>query len=125
MVTRATPEPKLSQYRSLRHLVDRMEGELRRLELWETASPDRTALSSEEPFSYDTLMFHQWLQWMFIPRMRQILMGHGDLPRESDIFPYALDCLRQFRDDPNELLFLIKTFDELIGHAEDNPPLLQ
>ena len=109
----------------MRHVVDRMEDELRRLNLWESTSPDQHALNSQEPFSYDTLMFHQWLQWLFIPRMRRILMGHGELPGDSDIFPYALDSLRQFSEDPNALLFLIKTFDELISRGDDNPPVLQ
>ena len=75
------------------------------------------ALASEQPFSYDTMMFHQWLQWLFIPRMRAILAGHGHLPRESAILPYAADCLSSYDQAPDELLFLIQTFDELISGA--------
>ena len=47
--------------------------------------------------------------------MRTILAGHGHLPTESAIFPYATDCLRECAEHPDELLFLIQTFDELIS----------
>ena len=109
------PQSVLARYRALRVIVDRVELELRRIDLWEDAPPASAALTSREPFSYDTLMFHQWLQWQFIPRMRRILAGHGGLPRASAILPYASDCMQRYRKrDVKELLFLIESFDELI-----------
>lgn len=109
----------IDHYRTLRRVVNGIEQQLHRIDLWEAEPPPREALASEQPFSYDTMLFHQWLQWLFIPRMRAILAGHGHLPTESAIFPYATDCLRDsLRDrdqDADELLFLIQTFDELIS----------
>ena len=110
----------VDRYRALRGIVAKIEIELKTLELWESAPPEASALSSALPFSYDTLDFHQWLQWQFLPKMRRILMGHGPLPESSQIFPYALDCLRDSERDPNELLFLLRSFDELIS-GEDLP----
>lgn len=111
----------VDQYRSLRHIVAQIEVELKTLQLWETSPPAADALASTEPFSLDTLDFHQWLQWLFLPKMQRILMGHGQLPAASQIFPYALDCLRDSDRDPNELLFLLRSFDELI--SGDNVPM--
>jgi len=105
----------VDQYRSLRYIVAQIEVELKTLQLWETAPPAADALASTEPFSVDTLDFHQWLQWQFLPKMRRILLGHGQLPATSQIFPYAVDCLRDSDLNPNELLFLLRSFDELIS----------
>ena len=105
----------IDHYRALRRVVNGIEQQLHRTDLWEADPPSDEALSSEQPFSYDTMLFHQWLQWLFIPRMRTILAGHGHLPTESAIFPYATDCLAECCKDPGELLFLIQTFDELIS----------
>ena len=114
----AVTQSVLARYRALRVIVDRVELELRRIDLWEDAPPTSDALTSREPFSYDTLMFHQWLQWQFIPRMRRILAGHGALPSTSAILPYAQDSMQRYRErDVSELLFLIGSFDELISEG--------
>ena len=111
-------ETQLARYRTLRRVVGNIESELRRLTLWERSRPHPAALESTTPFCYDTLTFHQWLQWLFIPRMERILAGHGGLPAESNIFPYAVDTLRHLGPDADELLFLVKTFDELIAQDD-------
>ena len=109
----------VDQYRSLRQILVKIEAELKWLELWEAEPPPPAALASALPFCYDTLGLHQWLQWRFLPKMHRILLGHGSLPAESAIFPYALDCFRESEQDPNELLFLLRSFDELLSGKED------
>jgi uncharacterized protein YqcC (DUF446 family) len=106
-------------------VVDRIEREMRRIDLWEGERPAPSRLGSPQPFCFDTLRFHQWLQWLFLPRMRRILAagGHG-MPEASAIHPYADECLRECPQDTEELLFLIRTFDDLIsdGAAQDGGP---
>jgi uncharacterized protein YqcC (DUF446 family) len=111
----AAAPPTVDQYRALRHVVAQIEVELKNLQLWEPAPPPADTLTSTVPFSVDTLDFHQWLQWQFLPKMRRILLGHGQLPDSSQIFPYALDCFLESERDSNELLFLLRSFDELIS----------
>lgn len=113
----------VDQYRSLRDILAQIEAELKGSKLWETQPPSAAALASTLPFCCDTLSLNQWLQWLFLPKMQRILLGHGTLPRESRIFPYALDCLRDSAQDPNELLFLLRSFDEVVsGEQEDSMP---
>jgi uncharacterized protein YqcC (DUF446 family) len=52
-------------------LID-IEAELRRLNLWQSEPPSAAALASTEPFCIDTLRFEQWLQFIFLPRMRAL-----------------------------------------------------
>ena len=64
-------------------------------------------------------MFHQWLQWQFMPRMSEVLDGNEQWPEDSAIYPYAEECLSGRSDDVRELLFLIGTLDELISGRHD------
>ncbi|MGI9330350.1 MAG: YqcC family protein, partial [Gammaproteobacteria bacterium] len=66
-------------------------------------------------------MFHQWLQWQFLPRMSAALDGHELWPSDSAIYPYAEECLAGRAGDVRELLFLIETLDELICGAGATP----
>lgn len=81
---------------------------------WEKKQPPTTSLASSEPFCLDTLNFEQWLQWILLPRMKQILEHRKPLPTRSAITEYAEECLQ--KSDPRmvKLLALIKRFDDLI-----------
>ena len=103
--------------RALIAVVDALEAELRRMQLWEPEPPSDTQLASTQPFCFDTLALSQWLQWFLIPRMRHILAGEGSLPSRSAIRPYAEDCFEHL-DDPSALLLLIERFDRLIRGGE-------
>jgi uncharacterized protein YqcC (DUF446 family) len=94
-------------------VVDGLEAELRRMQLWEHEPPSARRLASTQPFCVDTLELSQWLQWLLIPRMRAIFAGEGSLPTRSAIHPYAEDCFEHL-DDPRPLLVLIERFDGLI-----------
>ena len=100
--------------RALSVVVDALENALRRMRLWEHESPDAVRLASTQPFSFDTLLSHQWLQWQLIPRMRQILDDGGALPTARAIHPYAEECGAELGEDRAELLFLISHLDSLI-----------
>jgi uncharacterized protein YqcC (DUF446 family) len=108
----AAPRPD-ERERALVAVVDALEAELRRLELWEVEPPSAARLASTQPFAVDTLAFSQWLQWLLIPRMRQIFAGEGTLPTRSAIHPYAEECVDHVAD-ASRLLLLIERFDGLI-----------
>jgi len=87
---------------------------MRRLGLWTREPPRPEALASRQPFCYDTLAFEQWLQWVFIPRMKRILEQGLELPQDSDIRPLAEEVFSRYSADTSALLGLIRAFDELI-----------
>ena len=106
---------------TLTSITDSIEHELRRLDLWSEHAPGDQALASAEPFCYDTLNFSQWVQWIFLPRVRELLETQGELPPRSNIFAYAEEAMRNSPHDADQLLFLIKTFDELVAAAGGAP----
>ena len=119
MVTGSTPTAQ--QRCAVAEVLARLRAELQRLNLWEVSPPAADRLASVQPFSWDTLLFSEWLQWQFVPRMSAALDGQGLWPSDSAIYPYAEECLASRADDVRELLFLIQTLDELICGAEAMP----
>ena len=91
-----------------------VEASLRTHGKWDDHKPDAHALNSQVPFCMDTLSFEQWLQWIFLPRMKNTIEETKPLPAKSGIFEYAEECLH--KDDPStgNLLKLLKRFDDLI-----------
>ena len=91
-----------------------VEATLRTSGKWEASCPPAEDLVSPEPFCLDTLRFEQWLQWVFLPRMKQILEQNRPLPEKSGIFVYAQESLPKLDPPSDNLLALITRFDELI-----------
>ncbi len=91
-----------------------LEAEMRALDWWEEEKPPANALASQQPFSVDQLAFEQWLQWIFLPRMKDIIETGQSLPAQSGIFAYAEECLRHHGNQSAHLLALLKRFDELV-----------
>lgn len=92
-------------------LLRQMEQELRRLQLWEDEAPAEEDLASTLPFAHDRLEFHQWLQWILLPRMRQLCRGSGPLPTSSGIAPMAEVQLAPWGADAGTLLGLLRELD--------------
>lgn len=66
-----------------------IECELRRVRLWQEQAPSQEALASEQPFAVDTLAFHEWLQFILLPRMHHLVEGRLPLPESCAITPMA------------------------------------
>jgi len=95
-----------------------IEQEMRHLGLWEKTPPPDEALASLVPFCYDTLKFEQWLQWVFLPKMKQALEKEIDFPASSNIASLAEMCFQEMPSyDTRRLLKLLGEFDETINAA--------
>ncbi|MDV6251451.1 YqcC family protein [Vibrio sp. EA2] len=96
----------------LAELLHQLEAQLHKHQLWQQTMPSPQALQSVEPFAIDTLHPHEWLQWVFIARMRILLESNQPLPRGFSMEPYFSEAWKQ---EPQyaELLVTIRTIDEL------------
>lgn len=90
-----------------------IERELRLLGWWEELPPAPEQLASQEPFCVDTLDFHQWLQWIFLVRMKGILEQGLPLPSASGILAMA-EMAWQARPETAALRQQLEAFDALI-----------
>lgn len=95
-------------------LLDRIEEELRRLDLWESAPPPDRAFESPNPFCFDSMSVPQWLQWVFIPRMREVLAMGVPLAAACGVAPALEVYLMDTGTEGGELVALLEEFDALM-----------
>ena len=94
-----------------------IERELRLMGGWSVTAPDARALASCEPFCVDTLAFDQWLQWVFLPRMKIILETGEALPAVSGVLAMAEMVYSKREGHTAALLAALARFDRLISDA--------
>lgn len=92
-----------------------LEQELRVLELWAAAPPAPAALASREPFCVDTLPFEGWLQWVFIPRMAQIIEAEGNVPAGCNIQPMGEEAFAHLGGRAAGLVEILGRVDRAAG----------
>lgn len=95
-----------------------IEDELRRLGRWGNDKPPAEAFESEAAFFSDRMAFEEWLQWVLLPRVREICAEHGEFPAGSQLGAYAV---RQFDGDDatGELVLRLASLDQLIERGND------
>lgn len=103
----------------LLQLLQSLETELRSQGRWEDRSPPAGALNSKQPFAIDTLDFDQWLQWVLLPRMNELLARQLPLPSDCAMGPMAEEVYGT--EDPGgaRITMLINQIDTLINAAGD------
>ena len=95
-------------------LID-IEAQLRRLGLWDKIPPSSQALASTQPFCVDTLSLPQWLQFVFLPIIRELLESEQPLPDRCGIAPMAEEFFRDSDLAIAELLMSLVKIDELLS----------
>ncbi|HER35418.1 MAG TPA: YqcC family protein [Halothiobacillaceae bacterium] len=96
--------------------LDRIALEMQRAGLWSDTRPSHQALSSPNPFCFDTLAFEEWLQWKFLPQMRELLAQYGTPPENCSMAPLAEHQFAELDEDTGCLLAEITEFDNLAWH---------
>lgn len=94
-----------------------IERELRVQGWWQVQPPSEQALASQEPFCVDSMAFEQWLQWVFLPRMKHMLESGAALPCVSGIQPMAEQVYGERSAQARALVLLLGEFDRLISGA--------
>jgi uncharacterized protein YqcC (DUF446 family) len=95
-------------------LID-VEAEMRNLSCWGSVPPPAQALRSEQPFAVDTLNLMQWLQFIFIPKMRFLIEQQQELPGACGIAPMAEEYFRGQRLAVKGLLAALQRMDALLS----------
>ena len=87
---------------------------------WGDASPDDAALASIEPFCVDTLRFSEWLQWVYIPKMRAYIAENAALPARSGLLPIAEETWKDSDKNTDGLLLVMRALDALVNGDTDS-----
>ncbi|MEH6515984.1 MAG: YqcC family protein [Halioglobus sp.] len=98
-------------------LID-IEAQLRQLGQWGKIPPSEQALVSDQPFCVDTLTLPQWLQFIFLPAIYQILESDQSLPQRCGIVPIAEEYFRGTGLPSDALLQALGRIDELLTESD-------
>lgn len=102
----------------LLQLLNELEAELCRLQLWQVDKPNIEALSSVVPFALDTLSFPQWLQFIFIDKLTQLLKLSLPLPKSISVLPMAEEYFKSQSIDSIKIVHIIAHIDRLLSEKE-------
>ncbi len=95
----------------LLHQLNQIEDQLKLASLWSAQAPAKKQLQSALPFSVDTLTPEEWLQWIFIPQIRDKLQS-GEALMQMNITPYFVQCWG-YSPQKKALLSAIYQFEQL------------
>ena len=91
--------------------ADQTESEMRSIGFWQTASLRPEQMHFKQAFAMDTMTFVQWLQFIFIPRVREAIASN-EFPTSSSV---GAQAVREFDGDADadRLVTLLSEFDSL------------
>lgn len=101
----------------IKQALANLANELDTIGLWTKQPPTLAQLSSQEPFCVDTMPFEQWLQWLFIPKLEQLVSAehfHG-MAHHSDIHTMATYVFKDYTQDTKKSCEIIKDIDALLN----------
>jgi uncharacterized protein YqcC (DUF446 family) len=99
--------------------IDEIEAEMRRMGVWQSQPLTPEQLDFKEPFGMDLLTLEQWLQFIFIPNVKDIIVTKGEFPSGSQVGDHAFRewVMWGSRDNVEPLIQLLRQFDSLFGNA--------
>lgn len=94
-----------------------IEDEMKRACLWREKSLEEEKYNFSQAFALDTMTYTEWLQFVFVPRVKEILTENGEFPAKSEV---GAQAFREFVMYPayeeaqtGRLLRLLNEFDAL------------
>lgn len=91
---------------------NQLEALMREQGLWAEFPPSMEAMQSTMPFCVDSMPIENWLQFIFLPKMREIVAAKQLPPGPASISPIVEES---YKDKPNlkPMISLMKEFDEI------------
>lgn len=91
--------------------IDAIEVEMKRLGMWKGGPIPEVVDASHEAFGAGVLSPDMWLEYVFVPRVRDSLKSNGPWPTESNVSSYMVKNLEG--EEYQTLRGLLSDFDQL------------
>lgn len=101
--------------RRVLELLTAIESDLVERGRWLEAPPPAHKLASTMPFCVDTLSADEWLQFVFVPKLRAMVDGGAILPSKAGLAPYAEVAYRDNLREVAGLLGLLRDMDAVLA----------
>jgi uncharacterized protein YqcC (DUF446 family) len=94
--------------------IAEIEAEMKAIGYWQSKPLPNEAYDFQQAFAMDTMSFAQWLQFILLPRVAEILEQKADFPTDSMV---GVQAMREFDTDvkASRLTLLLSEFDEIIN----------
>lgn len=116
--TEERPRPpskkQVDKRRRLGELADDVEAEMRRLGWWQDDPPSEETVLVGGAFGQQTVGFTQWLQVVFVKRLRQAASGEIPIPSSSSVSTMAVREFDGYPEDLDRLMDLLHEVDRLV-----------
>ncbi|CAM4372486.1 YqcC family protein [Shewanella livingstonensis] len=76
-------------YLTSQNYLIKIEQLLKGFQLWSDVPPPVSDMTSTAPFCCDVMAFEQWLQFIFIPKMTELVAQQQPLPTNMALAPMA------------------------------------
>ena len=106
------------KYQQVQHLLQQLELELKSVGLWQDTPPEAHKLRSTQPFAVDTLAFHQWLQFIMIPRMVELFAQQRALPTQMAVSPMAVQVYKGKLREHRRIIACLRELDTLVSGVD-------
>jgi uncharacterized protein YqcC (DUF446 family) len=102
----------------VRETISAIEAEMMRIGFWQADPLRPEQYDFKAAFGMDTMAYSQWLQFVFIPRVRALLDGGGPWPATSQV---GTQAIREFDGvhEASTLISLLCEFDALFRGQAD------
>lgn len=107
----------MDQHAELNQLLLQLEAEMQAWSLWSATPPSAAALLSTQPFCIDTLNFWEWVQWLMLPRFKQMINLKQRLPQGSNITPMAEEVIQNAKIKSEKLIECFTALDQLLSKS--------
>ncbi len=94
-----------------------LECVMRQKGFWGAVSPPPEAMASTQPFCIDTLCFPEWVQFVFIAKLRLLAESASPLPAKCDAALMAEEYFRGLPQTGEWLKKILKRIDMLISET--------
>ncbi|PKH32097.1 MULTISPECIES: YqcC family protein [unclassified Shewanella] len=101
-------------YLASQNYLVKLEQLLKEFQLWSDISPPASVMASTAPFCCDVMAFEQWLQFIFIPKMTELIAQRQPLPTNMALAPMA-EHVWQGMHYGDVLIAQLQQFDTLLS----------
>lgn len=101
-----------NSYQDVQTKLEEIVVEMKLIGYWQDAPLSPEKYDFRSAFAMDTMAFSQWLQFIFVPRVEQILDDQGTFPSRSQV---GTQAIREWDGIPEtaHLVELLCAFDAL------------
>ena len=88
--------------------LSNLETALKKFKYWGADKPEFDPNDVVTPFGVGTITLYQWLQYIYLPKMRELVEANHPLPK-AEISPYAEEVLE--KQGATDLLSIIRRLE--------------